>query len=160
MFTHTIPDAEPTNEMHGVGTVVGVALDSNGEVITRFEQPPNDEITTSVEVDSVKILNGRSELSNYPIAKKYQYDTDPPEFTLDEAKNKRINEVKQNAQSILSETDWYVTREQETGKATPQDVLYHRSTVRSKSDTFEQDINDLGTVENVLNYEYSFPNPP
>lgn len=80
--------------------------------------------------------------------------------SLSETKQQRVKEIKERAKEALSETDWYVTREQETGEATPQDVLDHRADVRSKSDTFEQEVNALETVEQVLNYEYSFPEPP
>jgi len=80
--------------------------------------------------------------------------------TLAEAQSDKIQEIKDRAYEVLEETDWYVVREQETGETIPQDVLDHRSQVRSDSDSFEQDVNGLETVEDVLNYEYSFPKPP
>lgn len=98
----------------------------------------------------------------------WTYDTNTGEFaeppksdpTLSEAQSERIAEIKEQANAVLKETDWYVIRKQETGEAIPQDVLDHRSTVRSKSGTFEQEVNDLGTVEDVLNYTFTFPDPP
>jgi hypothetical protein len=82
------------------------------------------------------------------------------ETTLHEAKSDKIQEIKDRAYEVLSETDWYITREQEMGEPIPQDVLDHRSQVRSDSNNFEQEVNNLETVEDVLNYEYSFPDPP
>jgi len=82
------------------------------------------------------------------------------DYTLTEAQSDKIQEIKDRAYEVLEETDWYITREQETGEAIPQDVLDHRSQVRSDSDSFEQDVNGLETVEDVLNYGYSFPKPP
>jgi len=82
------------------------------------------------------------------------------DVTLSGAKNSRVREIKERAYEVLAETDWYVTRKQETGGSIPQDVLDHRSQVRSDSDTFEKEVNDLTTVEDVLNYEYNFPKPP
>jgi len=82
------------------------------------------------------------------------------DYTLTEAQSDKIQEIKDRAYEVLEETDWYVVREQETGETIPQDVLDHRSQVRSDSDSFEQDVNGLETVEDVLNYGYSFPKPP
>lgn len=80
--------------------------------------------------------------------------------SLSETKQQRVKEIKERAKEVLSETDWYITREQETGEAIPQDVLDHRSQVRTDSDTFESEVNALESVEDVLNYEYSYPDPP
>jgi len=80
--------------------------------------------------------------------------------TLAEAQSDKIQEIKDRAYEVLSETDWYISRKQETGEAIPQDVLDHRPQVRADSDTFEQEVNNLTTVEEVLNYDYNFPEPP
>jgi len=37
----------------------------------------------------------------------------------------------QSNRAYLAETDWYVTRKSETGKAIPEDVLAKRETARS-----------------------------
>jgi len=87
-----------------------------------------------------------------------RWDANTP--SLSEAKSQRIKEIKDKANNVLSKTDWYITREQETGESIPQDVLDHRSQVRSDSDTFEREVNNFTTVEEVVNYEYSFPGPP
>lgn len=87
-----------------------------------------------------------------------RWDENTPSLT--ESKNEKVQEIKDRANEVLSETDWYIVREQETGEAIPQDVLDHRSEVRSLSDQFETDVNNLDTVEKVLNYQYSFPEPP
>jgi len=79
---------------------------------------------------------------------------------LSDAKKQKINEVKDRANEILSKTDWYIIRKQETGEAIPQNVLDHRSKVRSESDTFEQEINNLSSVSNVFSYKFSFDSPP
>lgn len=102
-----------------------------------------------------KLVDGqRKELTDEEIK---QIESRKPE--LSEVQTQCIQEIKNRAYEVLSETDWYITRKQETGEAIPQDVLDHRSQVRSDSDAFEQDVNNLETVEGVLNYEYSFPEP-
>ena len=80
--------------------------------------------------------------------------------TLSEAQQFRIDEIKSTAKRVLGQTDWYIIREQDMGEAIPQDVLNHRTEVRSLSDEFESEVNNLKAVKDVLNYEYSFPSPP
>ena len=48
-----------------------------------------------------------------------------------------IGQTKQTAGSMLNQTDWYVVRNAETGKAIPQDVLDYRNNVRIVSDNRE-----------------------
>jgi hypothetical protein len=48
--------------------------------------------------------------------------------------------VKQQAGGLLAKTDWYVTRQAETGEATPQAVLDYRAAVRAASGAIESAI--------------------
>jgi hypothetical protein len=48
-----------------------------------------------------------------------------------------VGQTKQAAASLLSQYDWYITRQSETGKAVPQEVLTYRATVRTQSDNRE-----------------------
>ena len=48
--------------------------------------------------------------------------------------------VKQQAGGLLAATDWYVTRQAETGEAVPQAVLDYRAAVRTASGTIESAI--------------------
>jgi len=98
----------------------------------------------------------------------YQYDSDTGEFTeattttptLSEAQENEIDAIKQRANSVLSETDWYLIRKQETGESIPQSVIDHRGKVRSLSDQFEAEVNNLKSASEVLDYSFSYPNPP
>ena len=45
--------------------------------------------------------------------------------------------IKQQAGGLLSATDWYVTRNAETGDAIPADVTAYRAAVRTASNTIE-----------------------
>ena len=56
-----------------------------------------------------------------------------------------VGTTKQTAGSLLSQYDWYVVRQAETGKAVPQEVLDYRSAVRVVSDNREVMIN--GTTD-------------
>jgi hypothetical protein len=48
-----------------------------------------------------------------------------------------VGQTKQTAGTMLNQTDWYVVRNAETGKAIPQDVLDYRNNVRIVSDNRE-----------------------
>ena len=55
-------------------------------------------------------------------------------------KSVAIEQTKATAGSLLAPTDWYIVREQETGEATPTDVLNYRASVRTASGTIESAI--------------------
>jgi hypothetical protein len=82
------------------------------------------------------------------------------DISLSEAKADRIKEIKQSAKKVLSQTDWYVVRNQETGEAIPQSVVDHRNEVRSLSDSFESEVKNIDSISNVLEYRFSHPDPP
>lgn len=102
------------------------------------------------------------------VGEGYLYDTDTGEFTepitttptLSEAQENKGGRIKERANSVLSETDWYVVRKQETGESIPQSVTDHRAKVRSLSDEFESDVNALESVSEVQAYSFEYPEPP
>lgn len=75
---------------------------------------------------------------------------------FEEAKIKRIKEVKRTAKDLLSETDFYAIRKAETGKAIPPEVIAERQSIRAKSDALELAINALLTVKDILTFEIVF----
>ena len=48
-----------------------------------------------------------------------------------------IRQVKQQAENILNETDWYVTRKAEKSTAIPSSITTHRDAVRTKQASME-----------------------
>jgi hypothetical protein len=102
------------------------------------------------------------------VAEGYQYDSDTGEFTesvtttptLSEAQGNKIDAIKERANTVLSETDWYIIRKQETGESIPQSVIDHRAKVRSLSDKFETDVNKLESVSGVQDYTFDYPESP
>jgi hypothetical protein len=98
----------------------------------------------------------------------YKYDNSAEEFsppqqselTLSEAKRRQRKRIRSEANDILSKTDWYIIRNKETGESIPESILQHRATVRSQSDTYEDEIKNLSTVSEVLNYDYNLDAVP
>ena len=62
----------------------------------------------------------------------YEAPTERLEPTAEEISNNLVAMENYEARKYLTETDWYVTRKAETGKAIPDDVLTKREEARAK----------------------------
>ena len=78
--------------------------------------------------------------------------------------NQWAGQVKETAGSMLSLTDWYVTRNAETSTSIPQDVLDRRAEIREYSNIKEAAIKATTTTEELAAYvtspDYSLWSPP
>ena len=74
-------------------------------------------------------------------------DEDGNTITTKGLKSNAIAQTKNTARSLLQPTDWFIVREQETGEATPSDVLNYRAAVRNASGTIEDAINACTTLD-------------
>ena len=66
-----------------------------------------------------------------------------------------IRQVKSDAQTILSETDWYVVRKADTDEAIPSAIATHRAAVRTKQASMETAItnaSDTPALETLFTY--------
>ena len=72
--------------------------------------------------------------------------------SLTEMKNTSINQFKNSVNQELKITDWYITRNQETGEAIPNDITTARKELRNKTVIVENDINALETKKAVKIY--------
>ena len=85
----------------------------------------------------------------------YTYDVidkDIPQ-TLAELKSDKIQSLKSMVSSELSQTDWYIIREADSGEATPQSIKDERAALRTKSNTIEAEINALTTKKAVVLFD-------
>ena len=70
-------------------------------------------------------------------------------------KTRLIRDVKTQAQNILNDTDWYVTRKSEKDTAIPSAISTHRDAVRSKQAEMETAItnaSDTPALETLYTY--------
>ena len=72
-------------------------------------------------------------------------DEDGNVFIKEGLKTIAIRRCKETARSLLSKTDWYVTRKTDTGAAIPDTVGNYRTAVRTASKTIEDKINACDT---------------
>lgn len=76
--------------------------------------------------------------------------------TVAELKEQKIANLKANANSKLSETDWYIVRNAEDStKAIPSDVTTDRAAIRTSVETKETAINALTTKASIIKYDIS-----
>mgnify|MGYP003116403649 FL=1 len=73
--------------------------------------------------------------------------------TLAELKTQKIANLKANANSKLSETDWIIVRDTELGNTTAQSTLDDRAAIRTSCATKESEINAKTTKAQVVQYD-------
>jgi hypothetical protein len=78
---------------------------------------------------------------------------------LQEAQEFSNNIIRTTAHSILSPTDWYITRYTEIGTEVPENITTFRSTIRTETQTKITQVNSQETLEDLKDYlrssEYS-----
>ena len=75
--------------------------------------------------------------------------------TVAELKEQKIANLKASANSKLSETDWYIIRNADTGDAIPSDITDARAAIRTSVATKESEINAKTTKAQVVQYDIS-----
>jgi hypothetical protein len=85
----------------------------------------------------------------------YTYDVieKPIKGTLEELKQEKIIELKSTTSSMLSDTDWYIIREADSGEVAPDSIKSERAELRTKSDLIEAEINALTTKKAVVLFD-------
>jgi len=69
---------------------------------------------------------------------------------LDGLKTQWVTTTKQTANSLLSSSDWYVTRKAESGSGIPATVQDYRSAVRVKCTEIETTINSVTSIDDFI----------
>ena len=72
--------------------------------------------------------------------------------TIDELKERQIEDVKSRAHQYLSKTDWYVLRKTEHDTAIPDNIIAERKDIKDKVIQAETDINALSAVKEIFEY--------
>jgi len=82
-------------------------------------------------------------------------EKDVGDVKVEGLKTKLIREVKKQAESILNQTDWYITRKAEKSTAIPSAITTHRDAVRTKQAAMETAItnaSDTPALETLYTY--------
>ena len=68
-------------------------------------------------------------------------------------KEDAITRIKKIASDKLSKTDWMIIREAEGGTAVPADVLAERTSIRTKSNDKEAEVNAISTFDEFVSFD-------
>ena len=79
-----------------------------------------------------------------------------PNYDIDAKKLELIKSVKEEANRLLSPTDWYILRKAERSVDVPSNVATERGSIITKAAGFETAINALTTYESLLRYSIVF----
>ena len=79
-----------------------------------------------------------------------------PNYDIDAKKLELIKSVKEEANRLLSPTDWYILRKAERSVDVPSNVATERGSIITKAAGFETEINALTTYESLLRYSIVF----
>lgn len=95
---------------------------------------------------------GITEAPNDPYYdQRFYWGVDNPK-DYDQLVEKWTAQIKQTARSMLAHTDWYITRQSETGVAAPQSVLDERSLIRTLSNEKEVSLAATASTEELASY--------
>ena len=120
----------------------------------------NTDITYSFDGSNVKGSYGDATAKAHADTKWTQEDEDNGLGTKDDIKEeglktRLIRTIKEQAESQLNKTDWYVTRKAEKNTAIPSAISTHRDAVRSKQAEMETAItnaSDTPALETLYTY--------
>ena len=77
------------------------------------------------------------------------------EVKVEGLKTKKIRNVKKQAASILTQTDWYIVRKEDAGTSVPSAITNHRAAVRTKCAAMETAItnaSNTAAIETLYTY--------
>jgi len=77
-----------------------------------------------------------------------------PKMSIDDLKGMLIKKVKEQAKSLLNNTDWYVIRSVESIDV-PKNISDFRSNVRALSNTIEDEINALNDYDSLVEFNWN-----
>ena len=141
--------ADPT--AYGFYNVVTPSYDSISQRLGGIEfDLDNDVFTYSVsDIDyttTYEVKDEEGELTGETL----------PNYDIDGKKLDLIKSVKEEANRLLSPTDWYILRKAERDVDVPSDVATERGSIITKAAGFETEINALTTYESLLRYSIVF----
>ena len=119
-----------------------------------FEDGWRNEVVP--EFDPVTEQLGSAFYSEDLDAVTYTVAVNPELPTLEEAISLKVKEIKQQAGGKLSQTDWYVTRQVETGKLMPESIAAERDLIRTRSNLLESELINVADLKEVLHFKVIF----
>lgn len=137
MATYQLPDGRTVS-------------DSMSFILDGTQYPSNWLLLSSQEDRELLNISGPLPEPPWYDQRFYWSPSEPKDHTLLVAEY--IAHIKRNAGSLLSDTDWYITRASETGVAAPQSVLNRRAEIRTLSNDKEALLEATTTTDELAAY--------
>ena len=144
VYTIEIDDTNKKNDQWYTNTNQTIAYDSSANKV----KATYGTATAKLHADTLYTSDDKA-ANNIPTGK------DVGDVRLKGLKTILIEQVKEQAQGILNETDWYVTRKSEKSTAIPSAITTHRDAVRTKQAEMETAITnaaDTPALETLYTY--------
>ena len=144
VYTIEIDDTNKKNDQWYTNTNQTIAYDSSANKV----KATYGTATAKLHADTLYTSDDKA-ANNIPTGK------DVGDVRLKGLKTILIEQVKEQAQGILNETDWYVTRKSEKSTAIPSVITTHRDAVRTKQAEMETAITnaaDTPALETLYTY--------
>ena len=144
VYTIEIDDTNKKNDQWYINTNQTIAYDSSANKV----KATYGTATAKLHADTLYTSDDKA-ANNIPTGK------DVGDVRLKGLKTILIEQVKEQAQGILNETDWYVTRKSEKSTAIPSAITTHRDAVRTKQAEMETAITnaaDTPALETLYTY--------
>ena len=129
VYTIEIDDTNKKNDQWYINTNQTIAYDSSANKV----KATYGTATAKLHADTLYTSDDKA-ANNIPTGK------DVGDVRLKGLKTILIRQVKRDAQTILSETDWYVVRKADTDEAIPSAIATHRAALRTKQAEMETSI--------------------
>ena len=126
VYTVEIDETNRKNEEWYINTNITYAYDSSAKKV----KGTYGTATAKLHADTLYTSDDKT-ANNIPTGK------DVGDVRLKGLKTILIQQVKDQAQGLLNETDWYVTRKAEEDTAIPSSITTHRKAVRAKQAEME-----------------------
>ena len=157
----------PESEKNAIG-IYTVEIDSTNYKNTEWYINTNQTTAYDASSNKVKATYGTATAKPHADTKWTQAQIDDPSIVgqapdgadtntvrMERLKTKLIRTVKRQAEGILNETDWYITRKAEKSTAIPSAITTHRDAVRTKQAAMETAITnaaDTPALETLYTY--------
>jgi len=139
LYEVIIDDTNKKDEKWYVNTDQTMTYDASAKTVTAAYGTATAKSLTNVNWTQSEIDNGEAE-----------EDATTSTVKIPGLKPKFIDEIKSQANVILSKTDWYVTRKSEKSTDIPNNVSTHRDAVRTKQAEMETAINNAADIAALI----------
>jgi len=139
LYEVIIDDTNKKDEKWYVNTDQTMTYDASAKTVTAAYGTATAKSLTNVNWTQSEIDNGEAE-----------EDATTNTVKIPGLKPKFIDEIKSQANVILSKTDWYVTRKSEKSTDIPNNVSTHRDAVRTKQAEMETAINNAADIAALI----------